>query len=154
MNNSYGIKVFDGMVQVFDLAQREHIKNNGEQVWLYEKDGFWDFFRKKIAYDGESLSFLILTDQQDLPIPTSILLSQKNAITRSAYDAFVGNAYEINIITKPHVSFQSKPVRKMTKTAKTKKVDFFTSTENAAAAYYREKTEEYEGIGRSAQERD
>jgi len=144
MQNSYGIKLADGRVQIIDLAQKEYIKNNGEQTWDYDEDKFWSFFCKKIGYDGEALSFVILTDQSDLPISSLIHLNHESSITQEAYNHFVVNQSNINVLTKPPISFQPKPQKKL------KKKDhgtFFKPSEdnvNAAAKYYRKKTAEYE----------
>jgi len=143
MQNSYGIKLADGMVQIIDLVQKEYLKNNGEQTWDYHEDEFWQFFCKKIDYDGEALSFIILTDQSDLPVSSSIHLNHENSITQEAYDHFVVHQSNINILTKPPISFRRNPQKKVNK--KQQENFFKPSKDNAAVKYYTKKTAEYEG---------
>ncbi len=143
MQHCYGIKLANGRVQIFDFTQQECIKNNGEQTWDYDEQKFWQFFCKKIGYDGEALSFIILTDQTDFLVASCIDLNHENSITQEAYDHFVVNQPNINILTKPPISFQQKPQKIV---AKKQQENFFKpSKDNAAVKYYTKKTAEYEG---------
>ena len=53
------------------------LSKKGEESWHYDSS-FWEWFKKKIEYDDEELSFIIVTDKQDFSIPASsqITLSQ------------------------------------------------------------------------------
>jgi len=145
MKNCYGVKLVDGRVKIFDLAQKEYLKNNGEHIWDYDEGEFWNFFCKKIAYDGEKLSLLILTDQSDFHIPSSIQLHQENKITQEDYRNFIVNIEGIHIITMPHIAFSTKPFNKKRKACKETKEDILKiSSHNIAVTYYQEKTTKYE----------
>ncbi|MDQ6994810.1 MAG: hypothetical protein Q9M18_04360 [Mariprofundaceae bacterium] len=125
------------------MAQNEAIKNNGERDWHYDENEFWDFFCKKINYEGEHLSFLILTDQNDVSIPLNIQLDEKNGISQAAYHRFLINLKNINVISKPQISFETKSITRKSRNV-TKEDMFKTSPKNIAVAYYQEKTAEYE----------
>ncbi|MDQ7005563.1 MAG: hypothetical protein Q9N67_11860 [Ghiorsea sp.] len=143
MKNCYGIKLAHGQVQCCDLARNEYIKNNGERKWHYDDTEFWSFFLKKINYDEETLSFLILSDQNDFPIPSHIRLHHQNSITQKAYNHFLMDVVHINIITKPQASFQTRPATRKSRTAQQEDV-FKASPSHIAVAYYQDKTAEYE----------
>ena len=54
------------------------LRKNGEAWQKYRENDFWQWFKKKIAYDNEPLSFIIDTDVP-VSIDSSLRISEKNA---------------------------------------------------------------------------
>jgi len=78
----YFIKLRENKVSLleYDYNMKKFVtkKNNGEEWQEFHEDYFWQWFKKKIAYDNEPLSFIIDTDVP-ISIDSSLRISEKNA---------------------------------------------------------------------------
>jgi len=64
----------------FENNQFNYIKKNGEEWQPFDKEQFWQWFKKKISYNDEKLSFIIISDTDTFTIDSTIQLSTTNSI--------------------------------------------------------------------------
>ena len=51
------------------------LKKNGEEWQEFKKESFWQWFKKKISYDNETVSFVVISDEE-LEIDSSINIAK------------------------------------------------------------------------------
>jgi len=61
----------------------EPLKNKGEIEQNYNADLFWDWWKKKVEYQDEASSFLIVTDNKEFRIPDDICIADKNSLSQN-----------------------------------------------------------------------
>lgn len=70
----------DGLVSVLEYQDNKilTLKNNGEESWDFSPN-FWQWLKEKISYNGEPISFVIISDEGlfDHP-PSSFKLADHN----------------------------------------------------------------------------
>jgi len=119
----YLIKLFEDNISVYECLDNEQrvLKNMGEESQPYKHDDFWNWWKKKVEYQGESCVFIIITDKDEFDVPQGIQIADVTNIA-SLYSPLLHNIpSNTNIITKPdNISLENKP-QKQTKT-KVKKV--------------------------------
>ena len=76
----YVINYLDEEISVSFYGEKsfETLKNKGENRWQYQ-DNFWNWFKNKISYDNEEISFIIITNSE-FSIDKDILLSKQHYI--------------------------------------------------------------------------
>ena len=74
----YLINYVDEEISVSFYGQKsfEILKNKGENRWQYQ-DNFWNWFKNKISYDNEEISFIIITNSE-FSIDKDIILSKQH----------------------------------------------------------------------------
>ena len=73
------IKCFDSYISVKEEIDGEFIslRKLGEEKFKYD-DGFWKWFKKKIRYQNELLSFDVVSDMEDFNIDSDINVVEFN----------------------------------------------------------------------------
>jgi len=81
---SFFINHRDGNISLYEYADDELsiFKNKGEDEQTYEYDVFWDWWRDKVEYQEEEVSFLIATDEDEFDIPNNIKIATKNILSK------------------------------------------------------------------------
>ena len=82
MITNYYIYLRDNKISVSsdDNGVLNFLKYRGENHQDYDETNFWYWFKEKIAYQNQKLSFVVITDQKDFSIPSEITLSEQNPI--------------------------------------------------------------------------
>lgn len=77
------IVLIDGKVSVSYCEDGEIVvlKNEGEEEWEFDENEFWEWFKEKIDYSNEELSFVVVSDR-DFKIDKSIKLNKINAFEK------------------------------------------------------------------------
>ena len=81
---SFFINHRDGNISLYEYADDKLsiFKNKGEDEQTYEYDVFWDWWRDKVEYQEEEVSFLIATDEDEFDIPNNIKIATKNILSK------------------------------------------------------------------------
>jgi hypothetical protein len=81
---SFFINYKDGNISLYEYIDNELIvfKNKGEVEQTYKNDDFWNWWRGKIEYQNEEVSFLIATDQDEFDIPDNIQIATQNILSK------------------------------------------------------------------------
>jgi len=81
---SFFIKHRDGNISLYEYIDEELsiFKNKGEVEQTYEHDVFWNWWRDKVEYQDEEVSFLIATDQDEFDIPDNIQIATQNILSK------------------------------------------------------------------------
>jgi len=81
---SFFINHRDGNISLYEYADDELsiFKNKGEDEQTYEYDVFWDWWRDKVEYQEEEVSFLIATDEDEFDIPDNIKIATQNILSK------------------------------------------------------------------------
>jgi len=77
----FEITVVNEQVSVYEYQGNDAqvLMNNGEESWAYDPD-FWQWLAHKIEYDGEPISFVVLSDGDDIAPPDDMFnLASQNA---------------------------------------------------------------------------
>lgn len=88
--SSYLIKYRDNQISVFECCdtQLATIRNRGEESWEYQGSSFWNWFKEKIEYEDEELSFIVLCDKE-FSIDRSIKFTKKHIVTQEQIEDIV-----------------------------------------------------------------
>jgi len=91
---SFFINHRDGNISLYEYADDELsiFKNKGEDEQTYEYDVFWDWWRDKVEYQEEEVSFLIATDEDEFDIPDNIKIATQNILSKK----IISKKIEIN----------------------------------------------------------
>jgi len=86
--NSYLIIYIKNKIEVseyIDNKRLEKLRYRAEIKQNYDETEFWKWFKKKIDYDNEELSFIVITDEKDFNIPqnSKITISEVNKISQN-----------------------------------------------------------------------
>ena len=79
----YIIKQIKSSISVAEYQDEllQPLKKDGEELWEYDKN-FWEWFKEKIAYNNEKLSFVVITDKDSFEIDSSLHLSSINQVAK------------------------------------------------------------------------
>jgi len=87
MITNYLIHLVKNQISVseYDNGILSTLKNKGEIKSDYNETKFWIWFKKKIEYDNEALSFVVITDDKEFNIPqdSEITISEVNKISQN-----------------------------------------------------------------------
>jgi hypothetical protein len=110
--STYLIKYRENKISIFEYEETGLIvmRNKGESSWKFENSSFWNWFKEKIEYEGEKLSFIVLC-KDEFEINNSIKISDEHGLSQkqmedilydedlSKFDIFqFPNQYKINDI--------------------------------------------------------
>ncbi len=138
----------DGNISVsrYDDSEFRVIKHEGEMEQKYAPNSFWLWFKDKIEYADEELSFIIVTDDKEFSIPSSvgIKLSSTNGFDD---DSFIDEKI-ISISKGMFVfSFPQRKERAVKATIEEKEIPKVKIEEllgkNDIANYFRKQTQEF-----------
>jgi hypothetical protein len=136
----YIIKQIKDEISAIEYQNKlEYLKKDGEKKWQYDS-GFWEWFKDKIVYDNQELSFIIITDKDDFKIDNSIKISKIDKISKN--QSFINEALALKEDNKiffypPLKSNVAKSSPKKTKKSNTKPIkkgniaDFFIQKTNS-----------------------
>ncbi len=106
----YFIRLFEDRISVYECTDNEQrvLKNMGEESQQYEHEHFWNWWRKKVEYQGDPSVFIIITDKDKFDVPQDIHIADVISIDR-LYNLHLQNIpNNANIISKPdNISFNS-----------------------------------------------
>jgi len=74
------IYFINGKIKIYDDNRKIYIKFEGEEEFPFFSD-FWDWFKKKIEYDNEKISFIIVCDKK-ITIPNDFNIAKKSAFEK------------------------------------------------------------------------
>ena len=82
------LKIKNGFVEVSECVgdEIEILKREGEKRQIFNSE-FWEWFRKKIEYENEEVSFLIKSDVK-VDIPKFFNISKKNLFSKECLELF------------------------------------------------------------------
>jgi hypothetical protein len=124
-----------------DMKSFMPMKKNGEVWQEYEEEAFWQWFKKKIEYEGEALSFVIMSESEHFSISQTIQLSKRNFIqNRTDIYQLVLN----EIASRTQLSFFPPIKQTMAKQRKSKKKS--PPKKESLSEYYAQKTKRYQGV--------
>jgi len=119
----YLIKLFEDNISVYECLDNEQrvLKNMGEESQSYKHDDFWNWWKKKVEYQGEPCVFIIITDKDEFDVPQGVQIADVSNIA-PLYNPLLHNIpSNVNIITKPDNISLEKNLQKQTET-KVKKI--------------------------------
>ena len=81
---SFFINHVNGNISLYEYIDKELsiFRNKGESEQTYEHDAFWDWWRDKVEYQDDEVSFLIATDQDKFDIPENIQIAKHNVLSK------------------------------------------------------------------------
>lgn len=84
----------DGNISLYEYIDKELIvlRSKGEEEQTYGHDAFWDWWRDKVEYQDEEISFFIMTDQDSFDIPSDIRIAKQNILSKK----IVHNKIDLN----------------------------------------------------------
>jgi hypothetical protein len=79
--DKYFIVLVNGKITISGCKDGEFspLKREGEEEQNYNEKEFWGWFKEKIEYDNEKLSFVVVSDREDFSIDKEIKISEKNS---------------------------------------------------------------------------
>jgi len=85
MINSFIIYIFKDKISIYQQIDKtlEPLKNKGEIEQNYNADLFWSWWKKKVEYQDEASSFLVVTDNKEFRIPDDICIADKNSLSQN-----------------------------------------------------------------------
>ena len=83
MMNSFVIYSFKENISIYEQISEilEPLKNKGEIEQKYNADLFWSWWKKKVEYQDEALSFFVITDNKEFSIPNDICIADRNHLS-------------------------------------------------------------------------
>ena len=80
---SFVIYSFKENISVYEQISEtlEPLKNKGEIEQNYNTDLFWSWWKKKVEYQDEELSFIVITDNKEFSIPNDICIADRNHLS-------------------------------------------------------------------------
>ena len=127
------------------------LKYKGEKVQEYEKDFFWEWFKQKIEYKDEPLSFVIISDQNFFLLPELTIAKEHGfAKDREMQSRLRELASLDKLLYIPQIQSISEEVKKpkqkkqLKPTQKTEKKERTLQSQNEnVSEFFRKKTREY-----------
>jgi hypothetical protein len=137
----YIIKQIKDEISVIEYQDKlEYLKKDGEKKWRYDSS-FWEWFKEKIVYDNQELSFIIITDKDNFKIDSSIKISKTDTISKN--QSLINEALALKENNK--IFFYPPLKSSVTKSSpqKPKKSNTKPIKKGNIADFFREKTKDY-----------
>jgi hypothetical protein len=82
---SFVIYSFQENISIYQQIDEtlEPLKNKGEIEQTYNADLFWAWWKKKVAYQDEALSFIVVTDNKEFSLPADICIADKSSLSQN-----------------------------------------------------------------------
>lgn len=149
--DSYLIRCIDDEISVYEnnKGKLEILKKKGEEAQHFNPDIFWEWFRMKIEYRDESLSFVVLTDNDSFTLDHTIKIAEKNSFftSNNLIKMIEEQSHGLNIILFPNIdsleAMSNKSVKKEIIKKEIIKKEPFSPNHKNIASYFRNKTESY-----------
>ena len=146
MQNSYLIILQNNIISVAECEEGKllFIKKNGEKELPYKAATFWEWFKEKIDYESEELSFIVLSDLKEFAIPKDIKIAKKSAfLSNSSCLAKIGQFQSgLHFLSFPKID-SFKPKKREKRVTKVPQKDIGTLTKTSIADIYIKETLEY-----------
>ncbi len=126
MQNSYLIVLKDNIITIAECEEGNpiYIKKNGEQELSYNESEFWEWFKEKVNYDAEELSFIIFSDKSSFTIPceANVILAEDNEFSKNklCLNKLLGLSNFFNIFSYPQDSSIALEIDKIKRETKQK----------------------------------
>lgn len=147
MRDAYIITVVENRVKVQEYVDGTLtlLKNRGEEEQAYDELQFWSWFKEKIEYQDEELSFVVITDNKEFLIPDSaeIKLHEKSSLDNDSYinDKILSLAKNLFVLSFPNRIAPEPTTQKEPQKVEPKIEE--PLSENAVAGYFRKQTQEF-----------
>jgi hypothetical protein len=123
----------------------EPLKNKGEIEQNYNSDLFWTWWKKKVEYQDEALSFLVVTDNKEFRIPDDIYIADKNSLSQNIInDLLLTLPTNSEVLTFPKIENLEIIDMKVEET-KEEEVVMPNIANPSLATFFRKKTNEMRG---------
>ncbi len=121
------------------------IKKEGEDEQPYHPSEFWEWFKEKVDYDDEALSFIVVCDVDTFTIAKEIRLAKTNAFTNDASCLSKIEKYQNMFTLLSFPKIEKLDIRKKShpKKSKTPKKEMKIITNTTIADIYTKETMEY-----------
>ena len=144
-SHAYLISLIKDNISVFNYVNRNLsiITNNGEETQTYNENIFWEWFKGKIEYDNQALSFVVITDEKDFSIPKSsqIQLNHKNSFDNYDINELISVPDSLFVLSFPE--HKKAPIQKKKKQIKKVVQADELLNENDIVDFFRETTQSY-----------
>ncbi|MCK5855239.1 MAG: hypothetical protein KAG56_08450 [Sulfurovaceae bacterium] len=134
----YLIQLFNNMISIHECteSQQSALKHMGEESQKFQYEAFWVWWKKKVEYQGEPATFIIITDKDTFDVPQDILIADVKSID-SLNNPFLHNIpTDYNLISKPDNIVLNSTLQEKTKT----KVKKIPSNNNSLEDYFVKET--------------
>jgi len=131
---------------VCEDGEYNYLKREGEERQPFEQDSFWQWFREKIDYSGEELSFVVISDDKSFSIPDDIKLSRENKFQKDTQCFERLRRYTKQSNYYPHIKdLEPIPKKRVNKQKKDTKNGYLhkSFTQKTIADIFREETRKY-----------
>lgn len=148
MINAYVLKLINNRVVLSEYADStlSVLKNRGEKEQAYHETKFWSWFKQKIEYKDEELSFIVITDNKEFLIPESahIKLHKTSSLDNDSYinDKIISNSDSLFVLSFPqrNTTFDKKEVQNE---EEREVLQEEILSENTLTTYFRKQTQSY-----------
>jgi len=146
--DKFFIVLQEGVISVsrYENEEFEIIKHEGEVEQVYNSSSFWSWFKEKIEYEDEELSFVVVTDNKAFTIPpaSGIKLNETNSFDNNSYidDKIISLSKGMFVLSFPPRKETPKQIVEENKESSKIKVEELLS-ENEIANYFRKQTQSY-----------
>jgi len=117
------INLKNNIIEIKNYNDDIILKREGEETFLYD-NSFWEWFKGKIGYDNEELSFIIITDKKQFLIDEKIKIPKVSGFKVKPKLIISKN---LNLFSYPPLELMAK---KIIKTNKNTLLDFFIDETN------------------------
>ena len=124
----------------------EPLKNRGEIEQNYNADLFWAWWKKKVGYEDEELSFLVVTDNKEFKIPDDICIANKNGLSQNIInDLLLRLPTNSEVLTFPKIENLEIDYREVEESKEEEIVIPINTANPSLATFFRKKTNEMRG---------
>ena len=108
---SYLIIYKEGYISIYEYNEEfEILKYNGEEKQKFEFSQFWEWWREKVEYTNQKISFVVLTDKEEFKLPDFISLSDEIVFLEEDLSNFLD--VSLKVLTFPKIDFSPKVKQK------------------------------------------
>jgi len=124
----------------------EPLKNRGEREQTYNPDLFWSWWKKKIGYEDEALSFLVVTDNKEFRIPNDISIAETNSLSQNIInDLLLTLPVNSEVLTFPKIEELKINYTKVEESKEEEVIVPSNIANPSLATFFRKKTNEMRG---------
>jgi len=103
---SYIINYFKHEIAIYlvdENGEKKALKCKGEAVQTYCSKNFWQWFKDKINYENEALSFIVFSDEASFEIDETIAIATKNSLEALVKKGKIDVIENATVLTYPHI---------------------------------------------------
>ncbi len=146
--NSFVIYSFKENISIYQQIDEtlEPLKNRGEIEQNYNPDLFWDWWKKKVDYEDEALSFLVVTDNKEFTLPNDICIAETNSLSQNIInDLLLRLPANSEVLTFPKIEELEIDYREVEASKEEEMVVPINTANPSLASFFRKKTNEMKG---------